>query len=266
MSQVHRIDRRCTDVEPHAYSRRCARVLSVAGATASEGATLGFRVTLAPAAWAPVTVAYATAGGTATAGSDYDAASGTLTFAAGEREKTVEVAVMADSESEQAETLTLSSPSGVTLGDVHATGPVTAAVGVAALGVAALTAAFSSVPPEHDGQTAFTVSLAFSEEAANTGYRTVHERLFAVTGTRVTKARCLAAPSNRRFELTVEPSSPAAVTFALASLSACGETGSVCTADGRALTGPVALTGPGSVTPSVTESSSIGSEHATPEV
>ena len=233
-------------------ARRALPVLSVADATASEGGTLGFRVTLAPAASAPVTVAYATADGTATAGADYEAASGTLAFAAGETEKTVEVAVIVDSESEDAETLTLalSSPSGATLGDAHAIGRVTEAVGAAAL-----TASFSSVPPEHDGSTAFTLTLAFSEEPTGLSYRTVQESLFAVMGGQVTKARRLAPPSNRRFELTIEPSSHAAVTFALASLPACGETGSVCTADERALTGPVSLTVPGPVALSVADAS-----------
>ena len=51
-----------------------------------------------------MTVKYATADGTATAGSDYNAASGTLTFAAGETSKTVTVAVRGDTLVEGAET------------------------------------------------------------------------------------------------------------------------------------------------------------------
>ena len=46
-------------------------------------ATARFTVTLNAAASSPVTVLFATANGTATAGSDYTAKSGTLTFAAG---------------------------------------------------------------------------------------------------------------------------------------------------------------------------------------
>ena len=224
--------------------------LSVADATASEGGTLTFRVTLAPAASAPVTVAWATTDGTAAAGSDYTAASATLAFAAGETEKTVEVAVTADSESEAAETLTLtlSNPSGATLGDADATGTVTDASGLAAL-----TASFSLVPPEHDGSTAFTLELRFSEEPAGLSYRTVQESLFAVTGGTVTKARRLSPPSNLRYELTVEPSGDAAVTLALATLPACGETGSVCTTDGTALSGPLTRTVPGPAALSVAD-------------
>ena len=90
--------------------------LSVADARAVEGAgaRLGFRVTLAGAAGAPVTVDYATADGTAKAGEDYTALSGTLSFAAGETEKTVSVAVLDDAhdEGEERMTLALSNPAG----------------------------------------------------------------------------------------------------------------------------------------------------------
>jgi Calx-beta domain/Bacterial lectin len=60
-----------------------------------------------------VTVNYATANGTAVAGSDYVATSGALTFAPGETEKTVSVTLVRDSVAESAETfsLNLSNPS-----------------------------------------------------------------------------------------------------------------------------------------------------------
>lgn len=58
--------------------------------------TFSFTVTLAEATRLPVTVAYATADGTATAGSDYTAASGKLTFAPGETSKTIAVPIIGD--------------------------------------------------------------------------------------------------------------------------------------------------------------------------
>jgi chitinase len=70
-----------------------------------------------------VTVHYATANGTATAGSDYSAQSGTLTFAAGEASKTIVVPVVGDTTVEANETLTvaLSTPSGATIAQASAT-------------------------------------------------------------------------------------------------------------------------------------------------
>ena len=55
------------------------------------GTTLHFTVSLAAASDQEVTINYATADGTATAGVDYVAASGTLTFAPGETTKTIAV-------------------------------------------------------------------------------------------------------------------------------------------------------------------------------
>ena len=102
--------------------------VSVADARAREGedATLDFAVTLSRAASGPVAVAYATADGTATAGSDYTRTRGTLTFAPGETAKTVAVAVLDDAhdEGEETLTLTLTTPSGAVLADGEATGTI----------------------------------------------------------------------------------------------------------------------------------------------
>ena len=102
--------------------------LSVADAEAREGpgATLDFAVTLNRAASATVTVDYATADGTATAGADYTAASGMLTFAPGETAKTVSVPVLDDAHDDTGETLTLtlSNASGARIRDGEATGTI----------------------------------------------------------------------------------------------------------------------------------------------
>lgn len=70
-------------------------------------------VTLDIAAWHTVTVNYATGNGTATAGADYIANSGTLTFTPGVIVQNIVVAIIADSIAESDETLTL------TLSDAH---------------------------------------------------------------------------------------------------------------------------------------------------
>ena len=102
--------------------------LSVADARVEEGAsaTLDFAVTLDAAPAGAVTVDYATADGSARAGEDYTAASGTLTFQAGESSKAVSVAVLDDEHDEGEETLKLrlSNPSGATLADGEATGTI----------------------------------------------------------------------------------------------------------------------------------------------
>jgi chitinase len=71
-------------------------------------------VSLSAASTSPVTVNYATQNGSATAGSDYQAQSGTLSFAAGETTKTVRIAIYGDSTIEPDEwfQLVLSDPSG----------------------------------------------------------------------------------------------------------------------------------------------------------
>ena len=120
---------------------------------------------------------------------------------------------------------------------------------------APFTASFSGVPPEHDGAGEFTLTLVFGEEPAGLSYRTVRDSLLTVTGGAVTKARRLAPPSNRRYELTVEPAGDAAVRLGLGSLPACGAAGSVCTEDGRALSGSVSATVPGPAALSVADAS-----------
>ena len=102
--------------------------LRVADAEVHEGpgAVLAFAVTLDRATSAAVSVDYATSDGTAQAGSDYTAATGSVTFAPGETAKTVSVAVLDDSHDEGSETLTLTltNPSGAYLADGVATGTI----------------------------------------------------------------------------------------------------------------------------------------------
>lgn len=83
-------------------------------------------VTLSGPAEQPVTVDYTTIDGTATAGADYTAASGTVIFAAGETEQSVPIDVLGDTDAEGDETLVvrLSNPSpnaGLTVTDGQVT-------------------------------------------------------------------------------------------------------------------------------------------------
>ena len=102
--------------------------VSVADARAREGSdeTIDFAVTLSRAATATVAVAYATADGSATAGSDYTAHKGQLSFAPGETATTVRVPVLDDAHDEGAETLSLrlSAASGALIADGVATGTI----------------------------------------------------------------------------------------------------------------------------------------------
>ncbi len=102
--------------------------LTVADAEVDEGpgAAVAFQVTLSRAASSAVTVDYATADGTAVAGEDYTATSGTLTFAAGEVAKTVSVPVLDDAIDEGRETFrfSLSNAAGARVADGEAVGTI----------------------------------------------------------------------------------------------------------------------------------------------
>ena len=102
--------------------------VSVADARAEEGVdqALRFLVTLSRAVDRTVTVDYQTVDGTAHAGSDYEAASGTLDFEPGETERVVIVAALDDAvdEGEEIFVLVLNNPSGVRIGRGQATGTI----------------------------------------------------------------------------------------------------------------------------------------------
>lgn len=100
--------------------------LSVADVSQPEGngaSTLSFVVRLAKATSLQVQVSYATSDGTATAGSDYTATSGRLTFAPGVTTQTVAVPILGDTvvEADESFSLTLSAPVNAVLGRGAAT-------------------------------------------------------------------------------------------------------------------------------------------------
>jgi hypothetical protein len=105
--------------------------ISVAAASQNEGHTgstlMYFTVTLSSAPSSTVTASYTTSNGTAVAGSDYTARTGTLTFAAGQTTRQLIVTLTGDTTTEPNETfnVTLSSPVGASLGTSTAVGTIT---------------------------------------------------------------------------------------------------------------------------------------------
>ena len=118
-----------------AVSRDCEVVtglpkLSIGDASAAEGDSgtraLSFPVTLSTPSKRTVSVAFATADGSAAAASDFAASSGTITFAPGETSKSVDVTITGDIDVEADETfmVALSRPANATIADGSATGTI----------------------------------------------------------------------------------------------------------------------------------------------
>ena len=95
-----------------------------------------------------------------------------------------------------------------------------------------LTASFATKPSTHDGQTAFTFELLFSE-AVKLSQVILRDHAFTVTDGTVTRAKRLIQGSNIGWTITVTPDSAAS--------------GAACTGDGRMLSNRLELTasGPG---------------------
>jgi hypothetical protein len=104
--------------------------LSIADARVAEGgagtASIRFTVTSTFPSDTPVTVQYQTVSGTATPGQDYVTATGTLTIPGGTVSQQIAITVNGDTtvESDEAFTITLSNPSGATIGTATATGTI----------------------------------------------------------------------------------------------------------------------------------------------
>jgi Calx-beta domain/FG-GAP-like repeat len=104
--------------------------ITISDLTVTEGnagtRAANFTVTLSAASSQPVTVNYATANGSASAGSDYQATSGTLTIPAGQTTGTITVLVNGDRLVEPSETffVNLSSPTNATIADGQGLGSI----------------------------------------------------------------------------------------------------------------------------------------------
>ena len=104
-----------------------------------------------------------------------------------------------------------------------------------------VTATIYNAPESHDGNSAFTFELRFSEEPA-ISYRTLRDHAFAVIGGEVVNARRLEPGKNVKWEIAVLPSSNREVTVSLPTTTDCDDDGAVCTGDGRKLSSAVEFT------------------------
>ena len=180
------------------------RINNVSKAEGNSGTTpFSFTVSLSPASAGTVTVKYATANDTATAGSDYTAASGTLTFVPGETSKMVTVNVIGDTIPEPNETffVNLSSPSGATLFDGQGLGTILNDDGPV------LRINDVSTAEGNSGTTAFTFTVTLSPASAGTvtvNYATANGTATVAGGDYVAKVGTLTfAPGQTSQTVTV---------------------------------------------------------------
>jgi hypothetical protein len=137
--------------------------LAVANSSITEGnagtTVMSFVVTISPAAAVPVQVVYSTSNGTATAGSDYQAASGTLLFLPTQTTQVVNVTVNGDTVVEPDETLTLTvAPAGGA--------PATGIGTIVNDDVGTLCVANTSITEGNAGTSVMTFTVTFTPPAA----------------------------------------------------------------------------------------------------
>ena len=135
------------------------------GNVSEDAGSATFTVKLSLASSRTVTVAWATGDGTATAGDDYTAGSGSLTFSAGTLTRTISVAVTDDAVDEENETfkVTLSNPSQAALAG---SGGDTAEATILDNDARAVTVAPTALTVAEGGSAPYTVELE-SEPTAN---------------------------------------------------------------------------------------------------
>ncbi|MBI5897988.1 MAG: type I secretion C-terminal target domain-containing protein, partial [Rhodocyclales bacterium] len=143
-------------------------VVSVVDATpVIEGGTASFEVRLSQASAQDVTINWSAASGTATSGTDFPAASGTLTILAGQTTGTLSVPTSTDARGEGLEnfTVTLTLPGAmanvVTLGDATATGYI-----VDTIAAEAPTIIVSDVAAIEGNNAVFRIDLSRASDAA----------------------------------------------------------------------------------------------------
>ncbi len=146
-----------SESEPEPEPEPVLPSLTLTDATSTEGDFLRFVVRVEPAPMAPFTVKYATASRTARAGADYEAASGTLDFDAGQSTAPFTVWIHRDEQDEPDETF------GVKI--IH---PATGTLLAEATGT--ITDGDDATPPEADSDDDGETALAFAEPVEDQAY------------------------------------------------------------------------------------------------
>ena len=105
-----------------------------------------------------------------------------------------------------------------------------------------LTASTHDEPEFHDGATAFTFELRFSEEPGG-GFSatTLRDQALTVSGGTITNVRQLETGKNLRWEITVQPSGNEEVIVMLPPTIDCAAQGAICAGDGRILSVALAI-------------------------
>ena len=185
-------------------------------------------------------------------GSDIGGATGsTYTLTASEQGQTIQVRVTFTDDADNQESLTSE-----------------ATVEVMAAAPAPLTAAFQDLPDSHDGSTAFTFRVLFSEDVG-ISYANMRDDAFSLSEGDVTGARRVDG-RNDLWEITVEPDDDSDVGITLPANRSCTSTGAICTREDspRQLTNsPTAtVTGPAEAPPTNTPAAGAPTISGTPQV
>jgi uncharacterized repeat protein (TIGR01451 family) len=155
--------------------------ISIADVTVTEGnsgfATANFVVTLSPASGQQATVNFATANGSALAGSDYLATNGTVIFDPGQTTQTISVQIIGDTINESNETffVNLNSPVNANVNDGQAVGTISNDDTLATIGAAGATLAIEGCVPANsaiDPTELVTVNFSLRNISAGTASTT----------------------------------------------------------------------------------------------
>ena len=235
--------------------------MKIEGVTGNEGDTLEFIVRLTREHNAVVTVDWTTqdvSSGLAVAGDDYTAANGTLTFQAGDIEKTISVVTIDDTDQESSEffrvvlsNLTPTDRNVVKFESDNAKfadGVIEANDGSqnsepgdpgntdSEESETELTARFANMAYEHNGSDVFSFELHFSEDIEGFSYKTLkNAAAWRIRNGRIWNARRLNPPSNEGWTIMIEPSGNEMVDITLPRTTDCAAQGAVCAPDGRKL-------------------------------